>query len=125
MRGAVRYLARDEEVFDTAEQHALRLRNFYDELRLCVGQVSFLRHNTFNRFGLLRTDMLIDVCDSAQDVGEAGQMARAIRLERVERIDNRTHTFDVAVLGLCGPAETEKLQQRHVSRHSTRGCRKG
>ena len=52
--------------------------------------------------------MLIDVCHSAEDVGEPRQMTRALGLERFERIDNGTHTFDVTILRLFGAAETEE-----------------
>ena len=93
----LRELARHLEVFDAAKQQALCLRNVDDELRLCLRQVSLLRDHSLDGLGLLLADVLIDVRDAAEDVCEGGEIARAIGLQCVERIDNRAHALDVVL----------------------------
>ena len=78
-------LAGDDEVLGPAKAQPLSAGNLHHERRLRLWQPSELRHQRFHFARLVVGDLMIGPCHTAEDVREAGDVARADRLEAVER----------------------------------------
>ena len=109
-----RELPRDEEIGRSSEQAIARLRQLHDDHRLFDGKLSLFSHQRFHRAGFFGRHDVVGVGDAPEQVGKGGQIAGALGLEMVERVERFTKRDDVLRFGSIQSQPAADRLQGHV-----------
>src|SRR6185295_1858824 len=86
-----------------------------DDDGLRFRQLSTLHDEALHGAGFVGADGEVGPRDTAEDVGEASQVARSRRVHAIERLDDVAHArrFALRLVAGCRAVQSEKTEERH------------